>query len=152
MDREPLKGTAPGAWLLVSIIAMVAVHLSLPGFSLVPRPYGYGGGALVLLGLGVGMWAVRLFRKARTTVEPAKTPNELVIQGPFRFTRHPMYLGMTIALAGVAILLGSATPWVIVPMFFVFVAQPSARAEERVMEDTFGEAYSRYKRSIRRWL
>jgi len=63
-----------------------------------------------------------------------------------------MYLGMTIALSGVAILLGSLTPCVIVPTFFMLSARRFALAEEKLMEETFGEAYRQYRKKVRRWL
>ncbi|MHC4481525.1 MAG: methyltransferase family protein [Planctomycetota bacterium] len=147
------KRVVPGAWFLASIVTMVALDFAVPGVQVIPLPYRYDGGiALILAGLGAAVWAYCLFRRAGTTVEPSKRPAVPVLRGPFRVSRHPMYLGMTVALSGVAVLLGSLSPWVIVPAFFLLVARRFALAEEKVMEEIFGEGYCRYKRRVRRWL
>ena len=152
MRNGSAKRVVPGVWFLGSIVTMVALHFSLPGLHLIPVPYRYGGVALILSGLGAGVWACGLFRRAGTTIAPSKTPAVPVLHGPFRFSRHPMYLGMMVALSGVAILLGTLTPCVILLAFFMLSARRFALAEEKLMEERFGEAYRQYKNRVRRWL
>lgn len=142
----------PGAWFLGAVGAMVVLDRVAPGVRPVPAPYRYAGGLLVLAGIAAGIWAVWLFQRSRTTPRPDKTPAVLVVRGPYRISRHPMYLGLTVALCGAAVLLGSLTPWAVAVAFFAFVARPSAIEEEQVMDAAFGEAYGRYKGRVRRWL
>ena len=152
MRKKSRAHVIPGVWFIVALAAMVILDRAAPGMQLVPAPYRYAGVLPVLAGIGIVIWALWLFRQSGTTPMPHKTPAVLVDRGPYRFTRHPMYLGLTIALCGAALLLGSLSPWAIAIAFFVFVARPSALEEEQGMEATFGEAYVRYKSRVRRWL
>ena len=63
-----------------------------------------------------------------------------------------MYLGMTLILAGLAVLLGSVTPVLVVPVFAWLMDRRFIVAEEQALEETFGEAYLEYKRHVRRWI
>ena len=151
MRNKASKRIPPGAWFLASAVAMVILNSVLRGVQLIPVPYRYGGIVFVLVGLAIGLWALSFFEKIGTTLRPSKAPSVLVVRGPFRFSRHPMYLGLTFALCGFALLLGSLTPWAIVLAFFVLVARRSALAEEELAEKIFGDGYRRYKRRVRRW-
>ena len=152
MRNKPRAHVIPGVWFIAALAAMVALDRVAPGMRLIPTPWRYGGVLLITAGIGAGIWAVVLFRESGTTPRPHKTPAALVERGPYRFTRHPMYLGLTAALCGAALLLGSLSPWAVVAAFFVLVARRSALEEERAMEATFGAAYDRYKGRVRRWL
>ena len=63
-----------------------------------------------------------------------------------------MYLGMVIILTGVAVLLGSITPFLVPAGFFITMNVVFIPDEERAMEETFGEQFLDYKKRIRRWL
>lgn len=152
MRNKGAERVVPGVWFLGAVAAMLVVNRTVPGVRLLRAPYCYGGTVLVVAGLATGVWAVRLFRRIGTTVRPFRTPATLVVVGPFRFTRHPMYLGLTIALCGTATLLGGLSPWGIALAFFLLVARPAALTEERLMEETYGDEYGQYARRVRRWL
>ena len=102
-------------------------------------------GALVL-------WVAGLFRRAGTTVKPFQEPSTLVLSGPFRLTRNPIYVGMVGGLLGLEVLLGSATPFLVVSVFAILIDRRFIRAEEASLEKTFGDAYREYKTRVRRWL
>ena len=70
---------------------------------------------------------------------------------PGRF-RHPMYLGFVLILGGIAILLGSVTPYGIVVGFAVFIDLNFIRIEERMLEAEFGDKWMSYKAKVRRWV
>ena len=72
--------------------------------------------------------------------------------GPYRFTRNPMYLGMTTALTGVAILLGTLTPFLLIPLFAAWIDFRFISREETMLVGTFGEEYERFRREVRRWI
>jgi len=76
----------------------------------------------------------------------------LVQDGPYRFSRHPMYLGMAVLLIGVWLLLGTLTPAVVVPAFVCIMELRFIRAEEASMEQTFGADYRDYRKKVRRWI
>ena len=147
-----LKRIMPPTWLVAAVLLMVGLHVLLPVRRVVPRPFNYGGIVLIVAGVLVNIWADGLFKKRRTTVKPFETSSELVTDGPFRFSRHPMYVGMVAVLVGLAVLLGTAGPMPVVIGFVVLVRLHFIPAEERALAETFGEAYRRYARRVRRWL
>jgi len=107
---------------------------------------------LIVLGAIAPVWAFRLFRREDTEVSPTSPTNrQLVITGPYRFTRNPMYLGLVIATFGIALWVGA---W---PMFAVPVAVFATANfvhiphEEAKMRRQFGASYDAYARRVRRW-
>lgn len=110
-------------------------------------------GALVAaLGFIVMMWGWGLFQKTDTALLPTAKSTTFVIQGPFRWTRNPMYLGMVLILLGTAILLGTLSAFLAPVAFFMAINQVFIPYEEEDMEATFGEDYLNYKKRVRRWI
>jgi protein-S-isoprenylcysteine O-methyltransferase Ste14 len=146
------KRILPPTYFCVSAAAMIAVHFLLPIRKIVPAPYNFGGIVLILLGCAVNVWADRLFKRAKTVVEPFERSSSLITSGPYRFSRHPMYVGMIAALAGLAALLGTLAPALVVPAFAAVIRLRFIPAEEKAMAQTFGQAYEQYRKRVRRWL
>ena len=92
------------------------------------------------------------FHKAGTTVKPFQESTALITDGVFRISRHPMYLGFVMIMVGVALLLGSLTPWLIIPVFAVLMEVIFIRAEEHMLAEKFGSAWLAYKEKVRRWI
>ena len=113
----------------------------------------YGlGGALAVAGFALMLVAVGLFRRSGTNVQTWKPTTALVCHGIYRFSRNPIYVGMTGFYAGIALLAGSL--WalgLVVPLLLVVHHGVIAR-EERYLEDKFGDAYRLYRAAPRRWL
>lgn len=107
--------------------------------------------ACVLLGL-VGLPAVRAFRRAKTSPRPWRPSTALVTTGPYRFTRNPMYVGMTLLYAGVAIWANTVWPLLFLPLVLVVMQVGVIAREEAYLERVFGDAYREYRRRVRRWL
>jgi len=63
-----------------------------------------------------------------------------------------MYLGTVLLLVGVAVLLGTLAPLLVVIVVFAILQEGFIRHEERLLDDTFGDRYRAYQRSVRRWL
>jgi len=142
----------PPVYLLLAVILMIALDRLLPLRRVVPsgvRPIGV---ALLVLGLVLNVWAAGLFARAGTAIKPLQPSTALVTHGPFRMSRNPMYLGMAVMLVGVAMLLGSLTPFVVVPAFVLLIERRFIRREEAMLDGTFGAAYAEYKRRVRRWI
>ena len=134
------------------MVAMAVLHFGFPIAQPIVEPYRYAGAVLLLLAFGLGFWALALFRRVGTGVVPFSDATTLVLRGPYRFTRNPMYLAMVGILAGTAIWLGSLTPWLVLPAFVSIIAERFIRREEALLERTFGEPYARYRAAVRRWL
>ncbi len=103
-------------------------------------------------GAVLGLSALVRFHHAGTTYEPFETPTVLVISGPYRYTRNPMYLGLLLILTSVGLLTGRL-PLLLAPaIFFATINATQIPREERLMERQFGASYRKYTRQVRRWL
>lgn len=94
------------------------------------------------------------FHRAKTTVNPTK-PNatsSIVTSGVYRRSRNPMYVGALLALAGWAVFLSNALPFVFLPAFVMYMNRFQILPEERVLSAKFGAEYETYQRAVRRWL
>lgn len=131
---------------------MLAAHAWVPIRQVVPFPWNLLGSIPLLFGATISGRALRLFRQHQTTAEPFGAPRSVVTSGPFRFSRNPMYGGILLMFSGLAALLGSATPWLVVPALGVVFEVLFIRPEEKQLEMKFGDAYRRYRSQVRRWL
>ena len=142
----------PPVYFFGGIVSMAALHALLPGMVLLARPWNWLGLAPLAGGLLLGGLAAWLFARHKTTIKPGHVSTSLLTSGPYRRTRNPIYLGMTIALAGVALLLGSLTPWPVLPVFVGLIAWNVIPVEEAMMGETFGAEYEQYRARVRRWI
>ncbi|WKE64103.1 isoprenylcysteine carboxylmethyltransferase family protein [Gallaecimonas kandeliae] len=106
---------------------------------------------LVAAGLVVITWALLTFRAAKTPVIPTKDANALVTKGPYRFSRNPMYLGLSLVYLGLALWLQSLFSLLLLPAVLYSLWWLAIRREERHLEERFGQAYLDYKARVRRW-
>jgi protein-S-isoprenylcysteine O-methyltransferase Ste14 len=116
------------------------------------RPWQVVSILLLAAGILLAVWAVGLFARHRTTIIPHGDSSALIIQGPYRFTRNPMYLGLSLAYLGVALWLQCwiALPFLVIPLWWLsFLIIPM---EESQMRQRFGDAYDSYCDRVRRWL
>ena len=146
------KKALPPVYLLLSIVGMVALHFLLPVAKVVAFPWNILGAIPLALGIALNLIADRAFKKVETTVKPFEQSTVLVTTGVYRIGRHPMYLGMVLILLGLAVLLRSLTPFVVIPVFAVLMDVVFIRAEERMLEEEFGEAWLEYKKDAQRWI
>jgi protein-S-isoprenylcysteine O-methyltransferase Ste14 len=109
------------------------------------------GGALFGVGVVIAGWAQWLFRKARTTTVPGQRSASLVTSGPYRFTRNPMYVGLTLAYLGEAGMLRQLWPIVLLPLTIAYLNWVVIPVEEGRLHEVFGQDYARYRARVRRW-
>jgi protein-S-isoprenylcysteine O-methyltransferase Ste14 len=108
--------------------------------------------ALVAIGLAVMGWGLFTFRRARTAIIPFHAASSLVTTGPYRFTRNPMYTGLTIAYVGGTLLIDSAWPLILLPLVLIVLFVTVIAREERYLADAFPSDYPAYSTRVRRWL
>jgi len=142
----------PPRYFAVALVAMLGLALVLPAARLIPFPWNLLGLIPLLLGAALNVVADMQFKRAGTTVKPFETSSALVTDGVFQFTRNPMYLGMVSSLAGVAVLLGELSPWIVVPLFAALMQRLFVRSEERLLENRFGEEWRSYAARVRQWI
>lgn len=148
---RPIDITPP-VYLFLCIAIMVLVHLFLPGKTVLVFPWNVIGVVPLALGLFLNLIADRSFRKHETAVRPLNNTTALITTGVFRVSRHPMYLGFVLILLGIALLMGSLTPYVLVFAFAFFMDFVFIRFEEKKLEETFGQAWLEYKGKVRPWI
>jgi protein-S-isoprenylcysteine O-methyltransferase Ste14 len=107
---------------------------------------------LMALGLGVLVWAMLTFRRARTAIMPFNPASTIVTSGPYRFSRNPMYVALTLVYLGLSLLVGTVWPIVLLPIVLWSLYVLVIRREERYLGAAFADEYGSYRRRVRRWL
>ena len=112
------------------------------------------GVAIFIFGLMILFSAVSLFKEKETTVNPMspEKASSLVVDGVFKYTRNPMYLGMSVVLLSISIQFNLIGGLLILSLFVAYITVFQIIPEEEAMEENFGEEYLSFKRSTRRWI
>jgi len=108
--------------------------------------------AVVAIGTGIAVWGRRTMRAAGTNINPSLPALAIVQSGPFRYSRNPLYLALTLIFLGLT--LAFNTWWgivVLVPLVIVMHVGVVLR-EERYLDQKFGETYRQYRSKVRRYL
>jgi protein-S-isoprenylcysteine O-methyltransferase Ste14 len=143
----------PPPILALLLLIVSAVLMAIIPLAPLPIPEARAIGIfLLLVGFITGFSGFSAFRKAGTSVRPGDEPAKLVLNGPFRITRNPMYLGLELVLIG-AFFLAKSLFFLIPPIvFFLLINFVQIPFEEKLMTEHFGETYRGYRRRVRRWL
>ena len=139
-------------YLFVTLALMWFMQFYFPVYRYIHEPLSYAGVAAVLMGIAMAAISAGAFKKAGTGIKPFDEATFLVQSGFYRFTRNPMYMGMFLLLAGVALLMGSVGAALPVFLFMMIIRNHFVLAEECFLEASFGQQYLMYKSSVRRWL
>ncbi len=100
----------------------------------------------------LAVWASITMRRAGTAVGPYSSTTAVVVHGPFRFSRHPMYLSLTGLYLGIAVSVNALWVVVLLPVAVVLITIGVIAREESYLERKFGMEYTSYKSAVRRWL
>jgi protein-S-isoprenylcysteine O-methyltransferase Ste14 len=128
------------------------MHFLFPIKKIIFPPYTYTRFIFIGFGAILNIWADLLFKKKNTTVKPYADPAALITVGPFRISRHPMYLGIFLVLLGVAVSHGTIITFIFPIIFVAIMEKLFITFEETNLERVFGEKYLDYKRKVRRWI
>ena len=139
-------------WLLGWLLEAEVLRLPLGGDGGPRWPLVAGGSALLLAGLVVIAAGLLTFFRARTAIMPHHGASRLVTHGPYRFTRNPMYMGMTLLYAGLALRANMGWPLLLLPLVLLTLVRLVIRREERYLASAFGAEYEAYRQRVRRWL
>jgi len=110
------------------------------------------GAVLFAVGAVIAGWCLTIFRKAHTTTIPGKSSVKLVTWGPYRATRNPMYVGLTLAYLGEAGLLKQVWPVLLLPLVVAYLNYTVIPVEEARLKEAFADSYERYRSNVRRWV
>lgn len=142
----------PTTFLFISVLIMLFVHFLAPIREVTQYSLQLLGIIPLSTGVILNLIANAAFKKAGTTVKPFEVPTSLITTGAFRISRHPMYLGMLLILLGIAVMLGSLAPFIVLPVFGSIIELVFVRAEENMLEEQFGATWKSYQSKVRKWL
>ena len=152
----------PGVWVPPPILFVVGFLIAwLLDRRVYPMPMvppqwatalGVVGFGITIIGIAIGAWGMLTFARAHTAIVPIRPASQLVQHGPYRFTRNPMYSGLTFAYLGVAALFNLAWAILVLPVVVVALRRLVIVREEAYLQREFGAEYEDYRRRVRRWL
>ena len=128
LAAPPLSFAIPARILLVSLFAAAGVAFSIAG--------------------------VATFARAKTTVNPTtpQATSSLVSWGVYSITRNPMYLGLLLLLTAWAIYLPNPLPFLLLPVYVLYINRFQIAPEERALTSLFGAEFAAYQSRVRRWI
>ena len=123
---------------------------------LIPQPYNYVGLVFIPVGFLLLIWAnyalLVIGKISLRDREPMQKPEYLVLEGPYRFSRNPLYLGALFALVGFVIVWSSIVIAFLTILVYIIFRNRFIKREEIILEEEFGDEYRDFKKRVRRWL
>ena len=149
-----MRFPVPWVFILVYLAALAVqrilpIAIRLPELASIIRVAGF---AFVGVGIAIAFSALGIFRKTNTTTVPHETPSTLVTSGPYRFTRNPMYVGLTLIYLGVASTRLEIWPVIVLPLLLAYINFLVIPVEEKNLRGVFGDEYQKYGERVGRWL
>jgi protein-S-isoprenylcysteine O-methyltransferase Ste14 len=115
----------------------------------VARPIGL---AVLMLSIALAGWGRATMRRVGTNIDPREPALAIATDGPFRFSRNPLYVAITLFYLGLTLLADALWPLLLLVPLLLITHFGIVLREERYLESKFGETYLRYKRQVRRWI
>jgi len=142
----------PPLVMLIHLLAAFLVNWLLPLPVAFPKSLEWAGYILVFVGLGFAFSAVSQFGRMHTTLDPHGSVSAIVMSGPYRFSRNPIYLGFVFTLVGLPLALGNVWGAALSPLLMASLYRLVIKHEEAYLEKKFKDVYASYKSRVRRWL
>ena len=142
--------------VMVVLLLLLGMFISRSYFPIFPIPSGLATGfaiAIICCANVFGIMAARDFSKFKTTLNPHAPQNTtyLVTKGVYAVTRNPMYVALIMVVAAGGIYLMHAGVIVFVVIAFFYLQEFQIKPEEKMLENKFGEAFTKYKNTVPRW-
>ena len=150
-ETKKMRIKPPHIAIVLLLVAWLLDHF-FPQFRFIYGRFKYFGLIILLIGLTTTFWSFYLFKKNKTPILPGQKPTFMVVEGLYKFTRNPMYLGVTIGLFGFAFYFGNALSFLSPLAFFIVINIVYVPFEEKLMKQIFGKQYLDYKKKVRRWV
>ncbi len=154
-DAPPARAPWPPILIAVTLISGLALdHLSggaVSGLTAFPGARLLGG-VIVALALANDVWCARVFARRKTTILPHRAASHLATDGPFRWSRNPIYVSHVAVVLGLGLLLASPFTVLLTPLLAFGLQKLSVEPEERHLVAKFGAEYRAYMARTRRWL
>lgn len=147
-----MRRILPPTLLTISIGLMLVLHFIFLVLRILHFPFNLAGIILICLGIWISILGSNHFERKKTTVMTFDTPQVLVTDGLYRYSRNSMYIGFAMSVIGIWLLLGSLSPIIAAVIFLAILDRYYIRFEEAVLQKAFGTEYLEYKRQVRRWI
>jgi len=155
LKERPNTFPIPPVLLVLTIIGGYLLHSYLPiGWEPedVPSFMRYGGWLLVAIALWIDIWTFQTLRRHNTTILPNKAASQLAVDGPFKLSRNPIYMGNIIIVLGIGFILGSRWYLLLAALLYFLLSELAIKREEKHLEANFPQAWEEYSKSVRRWI
>ena len=112
------------------------------------------GAVMIIVGLIIIISAIIQFKKNKTTITPLNPSGatKLIVHGIYKFSRNPMYLGLSLILSGISIIQNPIGGLLFVPSFILYITHFQIIPEESAMLALFKDDFVKYKENVRRWI
>ncbi|KIT17135.1 methyltransferase family protein [Jannaschia aquimarina] len=138
----------PPVWALGLYLAQQACAAWVP---LVRYEAGPAGIVMAAAGLALILWSAVWFWRKRTPIEPHHTPRALIVEGPYRLNRNPIYTGLALVLVGTGLNAGALSSLLLSALFPPLITRRFVLKEEAALRAAFGAAADTYIANSRRW-
>ena len=142
----------PPFWYALAVLTGVVLERRWPLPIIAGWSNTIAGAVFVLGGMALAFASIGRFRRSKTSIVPIRPADALVLSGPYRYTRNPMYVSLALLTIGCGLLLATWWPIVLLVPTLVIVQQFVIVPEERYLRRRFGTDYETYTRRVRRWL
>ncbi len=107
---------------------------------------------LFVLGAVFATWSLVIFHKSRNTTTPGERSDKLIMTGPYRFSRNPMYISLILAYLGEAGILLQIFPLIFLPLTIAYLQYVVIPLEEEILREDFNRDFDIYSKSVNRWV
>lgn len=152
------RSDTPGVILPPPIIYMafllfgIAIHRLFPLNLTLTETIKFASTLSILLSLTFVFWSFITMRRLGTSVNPYEATQVIATEGPFRYSRNPIYTATIGLYIGISLLLGTLWPIALLPLLLWIMNWGVISREEKYLEAKFGASYLAYKSKVRRWL
>lgn len=108
-------------------------------------------GCVFLFAVILGVACFRVFKQSKTPIDFGKPAQVLITQGPYCYSRNPLYVATLLFITALALIMGHLWAFLAIPIVFLLFNLVLIRKEERHLEVVFGDEYRSYKARVRRW-
>jgi protein-S-isoprenylcysteine O-methyltransferase Ste14 len=154
VPRETRRRSDRGSGLLIFLSVFVAIFIAdafaRRGFALLPPVSFYLGLVMMVAGMLVRLWAVSTLRGFFSYTVQIKEGHHVVVDGPYRFVRHPAYTGSLLTILGIGFALQSWGAVLVMALVFGITFGYRIRVEEKLLSTSLGEEYLSYSRRVKR--